>query len=57
MEKHEEKEVRGTSQNLYIAGGNRFRLEGGGRSITSAEIEERLLKWIHERRGRGVWVS
>ena len=30
-------------------GGKRFRLDAGGRNITSAEIEERLLEWIHKR--------
>lgn len=32
-------------------------VEGGGGEVTDPEIEELLLNWISERRGKGLLVS
>ena len=35
----------------------RFRLDGGGRKITDAELEEEVLSWIQQRRSNMLRVS
>ena len=37
--------------------GKRFRLDGGGRKLTDAELEEEVLNWIHQRRSNMLRVS
>ena len=38
-------------------GAKRQRLDGGGRHLTSEEIEQNLLEWIFDRRSKGLRVS
>lgn len=38
-------------------GAKRQRLDGGGRHLTSEEIEENLLEWIFDRHSKGLRVS
>ena len=38
-------------------GAKRARLDGAGRKLTDAEIEERASEWIFDRRGKGLRVS
>ena len=35
----------------------RFRLDGGGRKITDAELEEEVLSWIQQRRSNMLRLS
>ena len=38
-------------------GGNRRRLDGGGRKPLNGKLEDDLMEWILERRGKGLRVS
>ena len=37
--------------------GKGFRLDGGGRKLTDAELEEEVLSWIQQRRSNMLRVS
>ena len=49
--------IKKTVKNKKLKGSKRMRIEGTGRKPFNKKLDESVLEWIHERRGKDFWVS